>query len=213
MLENLSPQEFKNQFKTNKNLRMITIGVGAIVALILGYFLYKQFIFNPANEKSKDAFYEGLNYASKDSVDMAIETLKPVVSKYDGKQGGENAQFVLARQYMAKGLFSKALEELEGVNVSDTYVSIFTLGLQGDCYSEMKKYEDAIDLYIQAAEKTDNEKTTPEYLFKAAMCAEEIKDFAKATELYTRIKDNYVAFSSTKSIDKYIAKAKGKTLK
>lgn len=213
MLENLSPQEFKRQFKTNKNLKMITIGVGSIIFLILAYFLYKQFIWKPANEKSKDAYYIGLNYAAKDSVDQAIDELKPVVNKYDGKQGGELAQFVLARQYMAKGEFKKALEELEGVDVSDTYVSIFTLGLQGDCYSELGKYQDALDFYIDAADKLDNEKTTPEYLFKAALCAEELKDFTKATDLYTRIKENYVAYSSQKSIDKYLARVKNKTTK
>lgn len=213
MLENLSPKEFKNQFKTNKNLRMITIGVGSIIVLILGYFLYKQLIWSPANEKSKEAYYAGLNYAAKDSVDQAIDELVPVVKKYDGKQGGELAQFVLARQYMAKGQFKKALDELEGVDVSDTYVAVYTIGLQGDCYSEMGKYEEAMDLYIEAAEKVDNEKTSPEYLFKAGLCAEEKSNFEKATELYTRIRDNYVSYSNSKTIDKYIARVKNKTKK
>ena len=208
MLENLSSSDLKGQFKNNKNLRMITFGVGAIVVLILAYFAYKQFIWSPANEKSKDAYYTGLNYAAKDSVDMAIDELASVVKKYDGKQGGELAQFVLARQYMTKGEFKKALTELEGVSVNDIYLSIYTIGLQGDCYSELGKYNEAMDLYIDAAEKVDNEKTTPEYLFKAGLCAEETKDFEKATELYTKIKDNYTNFSNSKSIDKYIARVK-----
>ncbi len=213
MLDNLSPQEFKNQFKTNKNLRTITIGVGSLIVLMLGYFLYKQFVWKPANEKSKEAYYVGLNYAAKDSVDQAIDELKPVVSKFDGKQGGEIAQFVLARQYMAKGEFKKALEELEGVDVNDTYVSVYTLGLQADCYSEMGKYKEALNLYVDAAEEVENEKTTPEYLFKAALCAEELNDFTAATDFYTRIKDNYVSFSSVKTIDKYIARVKNKVSK
>ncbi|MES2590053.1 MAG: tetratricopeptide repeat protein [Bacteroidota bacterium] len=213
MLENLSPQDFKTQFKNNKNLRMITIGVGSIIVLILGYFTYKQFIWSPANEKSKDAYYAGLNYAAKDSVDLAIDELAPVVKKYDGKQGGELAQFVLARQYMAKGEFNKALTELEGVNVDDTYISVYTLGLQGDCHSEMGKHKEAMELYLDAANKVDNEKTTPEYLFKAGLCAEELKDFEKASELYTKIKDNYLVYSNTKTIDKYIARVKNNKTK
>lgn len=213
MLENLSPQEFKNQFKVNKTLRMVTIGVGSIVVLILGYFLYKQFIWKPANEKSRDAFYVGLNYAAKDSTDAAINELTPVVKKHDGKDGGELAQFVLARQFMAKGEFKKALSELEGVNVNDTYLSVYSIGLQGDCYSEMKKYKEALDLYEEASMKNENEKTSPEFLFKAGLCAEELNDFAKATELYTKIKENYTTFASQKTIDKYIARVKNKTKK
>src|SRR5690606_16955722 len=98
------------------------------------------------------------------------------------------AQFVYARQLMAKGEFKKALEELEGVDVEDTYVRVMAIGLQADCYSELKNYEKAADLYMEAAEMNTNDMTTPGYLFKAALVAEEVKDFTKATELYERIK-------------------------
>jgi tetratricopeptide (TPR) repeat protein len=109
---------------------------------------------------------------------------------------------------MTKGEFKKALSELEGVKVNDTYVAVYALGLQGDCYSELGNFKEALDFYMDAAEKNENEKTTPEYLFKAGLVAEEMKDYAKASELFTRIKENYVSFSSTKTIDKYIARVK-----
>lgn len=209
MLENISGSNLKEQFKSNDKLRIITYTVGGVVVLVLGYFLYKQFIYKPADEKSKAAYFEGLNYADKDSTDAAIEQLKPVVKKYDGKTGGEIAQFVLARQLMAKGQFKNALEELEGVELNDTYASVMAIGLQGDCLSEMKKYEDAAAMYIKAAEMQDNDFTTPTYLFKAAMCAEtnEIKDYATALELYKKIDNNYPDFANQKSIKKYIARA------
>lgn len=207
MLENLSGSNLKEQFKSNEKLRLVTYIVGGLVVVTLGYFLYKQFIWKPANEKSKAAYFAGLNYAEKDSTDAAIEALRPVVKKYDGKVGGEVAQFTYARQLMEKGQFAKALEELEGVDLNDTYVSVMAIGLQGDCKSELKKYEDAAELYIKAAEKQDNDYTTPTYLFKAAFCAEKVNDFATAVELYTRIQDNYPDFANQKSIKKYIARA------
>jgi tetratricopeptide (TPR) repeat protein len=206
MLENLSGKELKEQFKTNKQLRFITMGISAVLVLVVGYFLYRQFIWGPADEKSKEAYYPGLNYAAMDSTDKAIDELKPVVNKYDGKSGGEIAQFVLARQYMAKGEFKKALEELEGVKVKDTYVAVYALGLQGDCYSEMKKYDDALDFYLKAAKKNENERTTPEFLFKAALVCEELKDFEQAKEHYETIKNEYKSFGDQKAIEKYIAR-------
>lgn len=213
MLENLSGKDLKSQFKENKTLRLITFAVSGIVVVTLGYFTYKTFIWGPANEKSKDAYWAGLNYASKDSTDRAIDELSRVVKEYDGKQGGENAQFVLARMYMNKKEFAKALKELEGVDVNDSYLSVYTLGLQGDCQSELGKYKEAKDLYIAAAELNDNEKTSPDFLFKAALCAEELNDNEGALELYTRIKDNYLMFSGQKTIDKYIARVKNKPKK
>ena len=210
MLENLSGKDFKSQFKENKTLRLVTISVSAVVVVTLGYFAYSKFISEPRDVKSRDSYWSGLNYASMDSTDLAIEKLKKPAKDFDGKTGGENAQFVLARQYMNKGEFKKALSELEDVDVNDTYVSIYTLGLQGDCKSELGNYKEAKDLYMEAADKNDNEKTSPEFLFKAALCAEELKDNKGAEELYVRIKENYLSFSQQKSIDKYIARVKNK---
>ena len=127
MSDNLSETSIKEQFKSNTKLKYTTYVVGGLAVLSIAYFSYKQFIFTPSNEKSKEAYFEGLNYADKDSVDVAIETLSPVVKKYDGKVGGEVAQFTLARQFMAKGEFKKALENLEGVHLEDTYLSICLL--------------------------------------------------------------------------------------
>lgn len=210
MLENISFKDFKGQLQTNKNLRFATYGIGSVLGLMVLYFAYRQFIWSPSNEKSKEAYYRGLNLAVKDSTDAAINELEPVVKKYDGKQGGEIAQFVLARQYMAKGDFKKAAEALEDVDVNDTYVSVYKLGLQADCQSELGKYQEALDLYLEAAELNENELTTPTYLFKAALVAEELKKYEEATELYTRIKSNFLNFSNAKAIDKYIARAKNR---
>ena len=107
MSDNFSESNLKEQFKSNTKLRMTTYVVGGLALITIAYFSYKQFIFNPSNEKSKGAYFEGLNYADKDSTDAAIDLLTPVVKKYDGKVGGEVAQFTLARQLMAKGQFAK----------------------------------------------------------------------------------------------------------
>ena len=213
MLENFSVQELKKKFESNKNARLVSYIGGGILVLVIGYFAYVQFFWKPANEKSKDAYWVGLNYAAKDSTDAAIEELKPIVKKYDGKIGGENAQFILARQYMVKGLFKKAITELESVDVEDTYISSMAVGLQGDCQSELKDYEKAGTLYLEAAGINENEMTTPMYLMKAGLCAEKVKDFEKAVECYTTIKDDYASFASQKGIEKYIARASNKTTK
>lgn len=207
MIENISDINIKEQFKNNPKMKMITYVVGGLVALVLIYFLYRQFIWGPANEKSKAAYYVGLNYADKDSTDAAITQLTPVVNKFDGKVGGEVAQFVLARQFMAKGQYEKALDELEGVNVSDTYVAAMTQGLIGDCYSEQKKFEEALAQYDKAAKVDENEYTTPMYMFKAGLVAEKLENFEKASMLYKEIKEKYSDFARQKSIEKYIARA------
>jgi tetratricopeptide (TPR) repeat protein len=213
MLENFTFQDLKHKFNSNKNAKIATYAVGGVLVLIIGYFGYRQFVWKPANEKSKDAFWPGLNLAAKDSTDQAIDELQGVVKKFDGKIGGEDAQFTLARQYMSKGEFKKALTELEGVKLNDSYVSAMVIGLQGDCQSELKDFEKAGTLYLKAADVNPNDFTTPMYLYKAGLCAEKVKDFEAAVESYNRIKDDYPNYASQKSIEKYIARASSKIVK
>jgi len=214
MFENLTVENIKKAIKDNKSVRLASYAVGGILVVSLGALAYWGFVYQPANEKSKEAGYVGLNYAALDSTDLAIEDLEPVVKKYDGKTGGEVAQFVLARQYMNKGDFNKALKTLEDVDVEDTYVRVHAEGLQGDCYSEMKNYDKAVDKYLSAAAMDRNEYTTPMYLFKAALLSEnKLSDPVKATELYTEIKDNFLTFGNQKSIERYIERSKNKKIK
>ncbi|MCR9174231.1 MAG: hypothetical protein NXI10_17170 [bacterium] len=208
MLEDISGQEIKDQFKKNKRLRIIAFSVGGVLLLVLGYFVWYQMFFLPANEKSKDAYWEGLNYAKKDSTEVAIEEFRAAVRKYDGKVGGEVSQFLYARQLMNQGEFKKAMNELQEVELEDSYVSVLCYGLQADCTSEMEKYAEASKMYVEAANMMDNDFTTPMYLQKAAGCAIELKDFKKARQYYKRIMDDYPQYATQREIERYYAMVK-----
>jgi tetratricopeptide (TPR) repeat protein len=207
MTEQFSFKDLKNKFNTNKKFKLGTYLVAGIIGVVVLYFSYRQFIWGPANEKSNDGWWVALNYISKDSTDQAIHLLEPYVKNNDGKTGGEIGQYLLGKQYMKKGKYAAALKMLEDVDLSDTYVSTMSIGLQADCYSQMKKYNEALDFYLQAADREDNEFTTPMYLFKAGLvCEKKLNKKADAAAHYQRIKDDYPNYASTKTIDRYIAR-------
>ena len=213
MLENFTADSIKQRINSSKKSKLITYIVGGSILAVLLFFTYRQFIWQPGNEKSKDGYWIAQNYIAKDSTDKAIDVLIPFVKKNDGKIGGEMGQYLLATQYMKKGEFKKALTNLEGVSINDTYISVLSIGLQGDCYSELKKYEEALALYMEAADADDNEFTSPMYLVKAGGCADQLDKFDEAIEIYTRIKDDYPTFANSKKIDKYIARASSYNVK
>ena len=205
-MDSLNWDSIKQKFSSDKRLKLYSyIGIG-IIALIIILLGYRQLIWAPANEKANDGWWMALNYIEKDSTDQAINTLVPFVNKYDGHVGGEIGQFLLGTQYMKKGQFQKAIDQLEGVSVSDTYLSVMSIGLQGDCLSELKKYDDATEKYVEAADALDNEFTAPMYLFKAGLHAELSKKYEDATTYFTRIRDDYPDYGNQKTIDKYIAR-------
>ena len=168
MIENLSLDELKANFNNNKKFKFGTYIVGGLLAALLLFFVYRQLIWVPANEKSNDGWWVAMNYISKDSTDQAIKVLVPFVKNNDGKTGGEIGQYLLATQYMKKGEFRKALKNLEGVSIDDSYIRVFSIGLQGDCYSDMKKYDKALEICAAVNEDgvffrhmDDNEEMTP----------------------------------------------------
>jgi tetratricopeptide (TPR) repeat protein len=109
---------------------------------------------------------------------------------------------------MGKGQFVKALNSLKEVNTDDTYISVFCIGLQGDCNVELKKYDAALKLYEEASIAGENNLTTPMYLFKAGAVAEQLKKYSVAGEHYIRIRDEFPEYASQNifTIDKYIAR-------
>lgn len=205
-MENTLLTSWTQKIKENKNYKFISIGLISLLSLILLFFLYRQFIVAPAEEKANDGWWKALNYIEKDSTDQAIQILVPHVKKYDGYTGGEIGQFLLGSQYMKKGEFRLALSSLEGVSTSDEYISVMSLGLQGDCHSELKQFDKALAKYKEAANERDNEFTTPMYLFKAGLHAEKINNMEEAAVLYNKIKDDYPNYANQKTIDKYIAR-------
>jgi tetratricopeptide (TPR) repeat protein len=206
MAEDTFIQKVKSEIANNKLVKYGLIAVASIGGIALLWFLYSLVITGPANRKTNDAVVLGNNLMKKDSTNAAIAEFEKVVKKHDGSKAVNQAKVKLARLYMDKGDFKKAFNLLEDSKMSDTYGPAIIAGLKGDCQSEMKNYKKALEFYEEAFEASENEQTTPFYLFKAGMHAEEVNDLQKAGDYYKRIRDEYSAFASQKTIDKYIAR-------
>lgn len=207
MSEGITKEELIEQFKGNKILKTTTIIVGVAVAIGIIVIGYNRLISGPKNEESKAMVANGINWMEKDSLELAIEEFEFVASQYKGYQGAHIANYSLGNIFFKQGRYEEALDALSKVKLDDVYLMTQALGTQGDCYSELGDYEKAVTYYVRAAQRVDNESTTPRYYFKAGLNAEEAKDFAKAKEYYKIIKDKYPMFSNQKNIDKYITRA------
>jgi TolA-binding protein len=112
---------------------------------------------------------------------------------------------------MAQGKFQDAIEHLESYHPGDLITESLAMGLIGDCQVELNKKEDALTQYEKAAGNNPNNLTSPLFLFKAGMLAEELNKSDKAIELYKKIKADYRSSDQGMDIDKYIARAEAKT--
>jgi len=199
-----NPEQLIEKAKSSKTFKMASIGVGAIALAVLLGFLYQQFIFKPANEKSKTAYWRAMVYLENNEPDNALEEFIRVAKKYDGKVGGEISQYMAGRLYMDKGEFKTALKYLEKAKLSDLYLGTMVIGLQGDCHSELGDFKKAVKLYEKAAKRKANEFTTPMYLMKAALIYEfKLNNFKDAEKIYSRIELEYWDYFTTNNVEKY----------
>jgi predicted negative regulator of RcsB-dependent stress response len=208
-LEN--PEELLKQAKESKTLKIASIVVGSIALLAIIWFSYKQFIFNPANEKSKTSYWRAMVFLQNDENDQALDEFKRIAKQYDGKIGGEISQYMAGRLYMDQGEFKTALSYLEKAKVDDLYVGTLIIGLQGDCQVELGDFKKAASLYEKASKRKPNEFTTPMFLMKAAQIQEfKLNNFKEAAKMYKQIELDYFDYYKTNNVEKYLERASNK---
>ena len=66
-----------------------------------------------------------------------------------------------------------------------------SIGLLGDAYSELGKYQDAVSKYEKAADVAENEILSPIYLEKAAIVYEKLEKYSDAVKVYEKLKKEY----------------------
>jgi tetratricopeptide (TPR) repeat protein len=206
-----NPEQLIEKAKNSKTFKTVSYAVGAIAVLTVLWFAYQQFIFKPANEKSKTAYWRAMVYLENGESDNALEEFLRVAKKYDGKVGGEISQYMAGRLYMDKGEFKTALKYLEKAKLKDLYLGTMVIGLQGDCHSELGDFKKAVKMYEKAAKRKANEFTTPMFLMKAALIHEvKLDNFKEAEKIYTRIEMEFYEYFKTNNVEKFKERAANK---
>ena len=113
MTENFSLEDLKEKYKNSKSFIISSIAIGTVALLVIGYLGYRQFMWKPSNEKSKESYFIALNSLTNNDSNLAMDTskagaktdqikkLQKSVKKYDGKIGGEVSKYLLASQYLS----------------------------------------------------------------------------------------------------------------
>lgn len=198
----------------DKNKKYLFIAGGAVVAIVLGYFAYNQLVTKPHIEESHEAYWNAFyEYQENDSTGLAItgndnfQGFEDIASEYDGTPGGEIANYALATTAMENQEWENALAYLDDCDFEDVMVGTMVIGMKGDCNVELGNYEDAAKFFEEAAQREENEYTTPMFLKKAGLVYEELGDMESAVTAYQKIKDNWSAAVEAGDIDKYIVRA------
>ncbi|UTD14855.1 tetratricopeptide repeat protein [Tenacibaculum mesophilum] len=215
----------KSEEWIEKNSKPLFYGLVAVAALILVYLAYNKFIAEPTQQEASNElayprtlFDEASTFAGAkaDSIyNLALiggvngkYGFIDIADQFSGTKAGNLANYYAGISYLKIKKYEEAIEYLSSFSSDDELLGPTALGAIGDAFADINQPEDALDYYQQAANKKDNQFTTPLFLFKAAQIAMDLKEYSKAEKLYTTIKEKYADSDQGRDIEKYINSAK-----
>ena len=207
--------------KNSKPLFYCLVGLVVIFLVFLGY---NKYIVEPNELEASNElafprkYFDEASTAGSSNIDSLLTLglegadgnygFVDIAESYSGTDAGNLANYYAGVSYLQLKKYDKAIEYLSKFNSDDEMLGPVALGAIGDAFSDIDQQEDALDYYEKAANKKDNEFTTPLFLYKAGQTAMLLKDYSKAETLFTRIKDNYPNSDQGNNIDKFINAAK-----
>ena len=205
-----------------KNQRIIFYGLIAVAVIILGYLAYNKYILEPNEIESADELaYPKAYFEQAQKSTVAADSLYnlslngadgkygliDIVDNYNNTKAGNLAKYMSGIAYLKIGDYENAIQYLSDFSSDDEMLGSLALGNIGDAFSEINQPKDALKYYVDAANFKNNDFTAPLYLFKAGNVAMELKEYGKALEYFTTIKENYSKSEEAKGIDVYIQRA------
>lgn len=202
----------QGQIIWEKYQKQISIGLGAIAILIVGYFGYKYVIVEPANQESiQKVWHAEASLMDEENFDAAINgdsTGAPgfakVANEYSGYTGGKIAQYDLGISYLNKGEYQQAINTLTEVSFDDVAINATRLGAIGDAYFQLGQLSEANSYYEQAYRYSKNPLTSPIYMLKAGTVKEREGDLSGAQVIYQEMIEKYPDAPETQKAIKLI---------
>lgn len=197
-----------------KNKGAIIGAVIAIILLITGVMLYKNYISEPKEAKANEAIFKAEQYFGEDNFELALNGdslghvgFLKVADEYSGTKAGNLASVYAGICYAKLGKYEEAVKYLKNFSGKDQMVAPAALGALGNCYAHLNELDKAVSTLKKAADKADNSSLSPVYLMQAGEILMKQGKKEEAVKVYTTIKDKYFDSYQAMNIDKYIERA------
>lgn len=208
-----------------KNRKIIIGAIVAVIVIIAGYLLYKNYYAAPRAEEASTALAKGQDYFANQQFDKALngdgagyKGFKAISSDYSGTDAANLANLYAGLCYANLDKWNDAVKYLESYSpADDEMVSPAAVAALGNAYAHVKQLDKAVETLKKAAKMADSEAVdntnnslSPTFLIQAAEILESQKKKDEALKIYQDIKQKYVNSAVSQEIDKYIERASTK---
>ncbi len=215
-LLNLVEVSSQAQSFLEKNRTLIFGGVGALVVIVVGIFLYNNLYAGPRQRDAVEQMFQAQVQFEKDSFKLALTNpgggysgFLDVIDNYSGSKAANLSKYYAGLCYLHLGQFDAAIDYLEDYSASGDITPAMKAGALGDAYAEKGDLSKALSMYKDAANDSDNEVIAPFYLKKVGMLEEKNGNLEAAKKAYESIKNDYATSAAAADIEKYIIRVSG----
>jgi tetratricopeptide (TPR) repeat protein len=183
-----------------------------LVVAIVGYGLYR----NAQSAEAEEMLAQIIPLYEEGTLQQALDGtgdrlgLLEITDEYGNTSAGNLAHFYAAAALFNLGEYDRALEHFDAFDKSDDFLGASAIAGEAAVYESLEEFEQAGDLYRQAAYHYENELTSPEYLLKAGRAYELAGLYEEAVEQYEAIQIEYPESFEASSIEVYISRAAAK---
>lgn len=198
-----------------KYKKPLLIALVAIIVIVAGAILVKNYVLEPRAEKASTILAKGQEYFNAEDFEKALNGDKAkfpgfvaVADEYSSTDAGNLAKLYAGLCYAQLGKYENAEKYLTDWSpAKDQMVSPAALYALGNVYAHLNKLDKAVSTFKEAAEKANNNSISPACLIAAGEILESQNKNAEALELYKQVKEKYVNSMAYQEIDKYIERA------
>jgi tetratricopeptide repeat protein len=200
-VENLNSHLTRAGERVANNKKIIYWSIGVVLAVacfIMSYlFIYR----NPRLEKSGEAFSK-VEMTAMGNDSIAAAEYRKVADQYGNTDAGNLAALSAAESYYNLGRYQDAINYLDRFDTDEKVLAASAEVLKGDCYVNLKKYDNALDAFQGAIRKADgNPQIVPRVLLKEANIYDLQKKYDKALTCYETIQKDYPEFAPGNGVD------------
>lgn len=205
----------KSEVFIEKNQKLLTIVLASLAILVLGYFAFQRFYLVPQEKEAQSQMFMAEKYFEQDSLKLALngDGMYPgflqIINDYGMTKSAKLAHYYAGIILLNQGKYQEAINHLEKFKIKDELVAPMAKGAIGDAYMELGKINEAAGYYLEAADLTKNDFTTPVFLQKAAWAFEDAGKKEDALKAYDRIRLEFPRSAEARDVEKYITRLKG----
>lgn len=199
----------KSEKFVDDNKKQLSLGLGAVAAVILVVIGYNSLIVAPKNQSAEEAAFMAEHYFSKDSTDLAMlgdglsAGLEEVLNDHNGTPAAARAAFQLGIMHRDAARFDEAVEAFSQAEFSDDVFAPLVDANLGDCYVELGDLDAAQSRFASAAKAAGAglaaNALAPMCAYKHALVLIELGNTSKAQRVLEGIASDYPNSTYTSS--------------